>query len=214
MNTILLQRKPDEVTDEGARRYNLAPLIDDVMEGLHDDCLRETRAVVRYGSLTPAKRMAGFIFHMAEIWPNEGSDIALGQFPKNDTRITQLLLCLFTSQTASTTITEAQVLSNITETSYTSYARQLLATATWGALAAGTGATGRKTSYSQITFPTVGVTGATINGAFVGYDGTSGAGGSGSPTKCVMQANFDDVTAVVLATNDIIKVTPYMQLNP
>ena len=150
-----------------------------------------------------------FIDFMAEIFPDEGLDLTLGQFPKNDTRITTLSLCLFTSQTASTVITSAQTVANITETTYTSYARQALATATWGAQAAGTG--GRKTTYSQITFPTVGATGATINGFFIGWD--TGAGGTTAPTKCVGQANFDDTTAVVLATNDVIKVTPTIQFN-
>jgi hypothetical protein len=146
---------------------------------------------------------------MAEIFPDEGLDIVLGQFPKNDTRITVLSLCLFTSQTASTVITSSQTVANITETVYTSYARQSLATATWGAQAAGTG--GRKTTYSQITFPTVGATGAVINGFFLGWD--TGAGGTTTPTKCVAQANFDDTTAVTLATGDVIKVTPTVQFN-
>lgn len=146
---------------------------------------------------------------MAEIFPDEGLDLVLGQFPKNTTRITALELCLFTSQTASTVITSGQTVSNITETTYTSYARQGLATASWGAAAAGTG--GRKSTYPQVTFPTVGATGATINGFFIGWD--TGAGGTATPTICVAQANFDDTTAVTLATGDVIKVTPTVQYN-
>lgn len=140
---------------------------------------------------------------MAEIFPDEGLDVVLGQWPKNDTRLSTTYLCLFTSQTASTVITSGQTLTNITETTFTNYARQALAAATWGAAAAGTG--GRKTTYSQITFPTVGATGATLNGFFIGD--------ASPPVKCIAQANFDDTTAVVLATNDIIKVTPTVQLN-
>lgn len=140
---------------------------------------------------------------MAEIFPDEGLDIVLGQFPKNDTRITTTYLCLFTSQTASSVITSGQHLSDVVETSYTSYARQAMATATWGAVAAGSG--GRKSTYPQITFPTVGATGATINGFFIGE--------ATPPTKVIAQANFDDTTAVVLATGDIIKVTPTVQFN-
>lgn len=135
---------------------------------------------------------------MAEIFPEEGLDIVLGQFPKDATRLSTTYLCLFTSQTATTVITSAQTLANITETVYTSYARQALAAATWGAAGAGGG--GRKSTYSQVTFPTVGASGATINGFFIG-DATP-------PVKVVCQANFDDGLAVVLATNDIIKVTP------
>jgi len=140
---------------------------------------------------------------VAEIFPDEGLDLILGQFPKNATRLTQTGLCLFTSQTASTVITSGQTLTNVTETTYTSYAAQTLATATWGAQAAGTG--GRKTTYPQVTFPTVGASGATINGFYIADDPTD--------TKVVCQANFDDTTAVVLATNDVIKVTPFIQFN-
>ena len=142
---------------------------------------------------------------IAEIIPDEGLDLLLGQFPKNSTRQTSCWLCLFTSQTASTVITSGQTMADITETVFTNYARQELTTATWGAVAAGTG--GRKTTYSQITFPTVGATGATINGLFLS-DILSTTG-----DKCEGAANFDDVTAVVLATNDIIKCTPSFQYN-
>lgn len=138
----------------------------------------------------------------AEIFPDEGLDIVLGQFPKNDTRLATTYLCLFTSQSATTVITSGQTLSTITETTYTSYARQSLAAATWGAAAAGSG--GRKTTYSQITFPTAGSS-ATINGWFLG-DATP-------PTKAICQANFDDGAATPLNSGDIIKVTPTLQYN-
>jgi hypothetical protein len=140
---------------------------------------------------------------MAAIFPDEGLDVWLGQWPSNDTRETTANLCLFTSQTASTVITHTQALANITETAYTSYARQSMATATWGAKSEYSSTLGRQTTYPQVTFPTVGATGATINGFFV----TNGAN-----TKCVCQANFSDVTAVTLATNDVIKVTPTVVL--
>lgn len=136
---------------------------------------------------------------MAYMFPDEGLDLFLGQFPKNDVRITSVDLCLFTSQTASTVMTHAQTKANVTETAYTSYARQALATATWGALSEYSTTLGRQTVYPQITFPTVGATGAVINGFFLGNTGA---------VKVIAQANFDDVTAVTLATNDVIKVTP------
>jgi len=138
----------------------------------------------------------------AEIFPDEGLDILLGQWPKDTTRLATTYLCLFTSQTASTVITSGQTLTNITETSYTNYARQALAAATWGAQGAGGG--GRQATYPQVTFPTVGASGATINGFFIG-DATP-------PVKAIAQANFDDVTAVPLMTNDVIKVTPTVRL--
>lgn len=136
---------------------------------------------------------------MAEIFPDEGLDAILGIFPKGGTYTSPLQLALFTSQSASTVITSGQTIANITETTYTSYARQALAAATWGAQGAGTG--GRKSTYPQVTFPTVGATGATINGFYITNNGV---------TVAICQANFDDGLASVLATNDIIKVTPAM----
>lgn len=144
---------------------------------------------------------------MAEILPDEGLDLFLGQFPKNDTRLTSTYLCLFTSQTASTVITHAQTMADITESGFTNYARQELATATWGVLAEYSGTLGRQTTYPQITFPTVGASGGSaINGFFIS-DILSTTG-----DKCIAQANFDDTTAVTLLTNDVIKVTPTLVL--
>jgi hypothetical protein len=148
----------------------------------------------------------------AEILPDEGLDLYLGQFPKNDTRITTLSLGLFSSQSATTVITGSQTVANITESVWTNYARQALATATWGAQGATSPSTdGRKTTYPQVTYPTVGATGGTVNGFFLGWD--TGAGGVATPTKAVGQANFDDNAAAVLLTNDVIKVTPTVQIN-
>lgn len=145
-------------------------------------------------------RLADF---MAEIFPDEGLDVVLGQWPKNDTRLSTTYLCLFSSQTASTVITSGQTMANITESAWTNYARQSLAAATWGAQAAGTG--GRKSTYSQVTFPTVGASGGTVNGFLINDSSSAG--------KCIAQANFDDGAAVPLNTNDIIKVTPTVQFN-
>ena len=142
---------------------------------------------------------------MAQMCPDEGLDLWLGQFPLNTTKYTSPLnLALFTVQTASTVITHAQTFANITETTYTSYARQSLAAATWGALAERPTNLGRQTTYPQVTFPTVGASGATINGFYITNNGHT--------VLFPGQANFDDVTAVVLLTNDVIKVTPTIAL--
>lgn len=142
---------------------------------------------------------------MAQMCPDEGLDLWLGQFPKDTAKYTSPLnLALFTSQTASTVITHAQTIANITETVYTNYARQSLAAATWGALAERPTNLGRQTTYSQVTFPTCGATGATINGFYISNNAHT--------VLFPGQANFDDVTAVVLALNDIIKVTPTIAL--
>lgn len=142
---------------------------------------------------------------MAYMCPDEGLDLWLGQFPINTVKYTSPLnLCLFTSQTATTVITHAQAFVNVTETTYTSYARQSLAAATWGALAERPTNLGRQTTYPQVTFPTVGATGATINGFHITNNGNT--------VLFPGQANFDDLTAVVLLTNDVIKVTPTIGL--
>ena len=88
---------------------------------------------------------------------------------------------------------------SITETTYTSYAQQGLAAATWGAAAERPTNLGRQMTYPQVTFPTVGASGATINGFYI----TDNAA-----TKCIGQANHDDLTATVLLTNDVYKLTP------
>ncbi len=136
---------------------------------------------------------------MAQMVPDEGLDIVLGQFPKDTVKYTSPLnLCLFTSQTATTVITHAQAFANITETVYTSYARQTLAAATWGAIAERPTNLGRQTTFPQVTFPTVGATGATINGFDIANNGN---------TIVIGQANFDDGLSVVLSVNDVLKCT-------
>lgn len=202
MSSVVLERVKRELVGNGFTELNL-------FETLELDRSLKANHRFRRGvghKFDPIEDMISDF--MAEIFPDEGLDIVLGQTPKNDTRITTFSLCLFTSQTASTVITSAQTVANITETTYTSYARQALATATWGAQAAGTG--GRKTTYPQITFPTMG-SAATINGFFIGWD--TGAGGTTAPTKAEGQANFDDVTAIAGQINDVVKVTPTVQFN-
>jgi hypothetical protein len=93
---------------------------------------------------------------MAYMLPDEGLDIILGQFPKDTTRLTSPYLCLFSSQTASTVMTHAQTMADITESAWTNYARQALANSGWGAAGEFSGADGRVVAFSQITFPTVG----------------------------------------------------------
>lgn len=170
------------------------------------DVLREEwRRRYRRGGISPTHRIdpvdGMLVEFCAQIFPTtagEGVDVVLGQWPKSDTRLSTTSLCLFTSQSASTVITTSQGIAQITETTYSGYSRIAMSNATWGALGAGTGG-GRQTSYPQQTFGTVGVTGATINGFFIADN---------PPTKVVAQANFDDLTAVVLNTGDVLKLTP------
>lgn len=134
--------------------------------------------------------------------PDEGLDIVLGQFPKDTVKYTSPLKCgLFKSQTATTVITHAQTVANITATTYTNYATQDLAAATWGAAAERPTNLGRQSTFPQITFATCGATGDTINGFYIMNNGA---------TVCIGQANFDDGLAVVIALNDILKLTPVL----
>lgn len=137
---------------------------------------------------------------MAEIFPVEGLDAILAVIPKNGANYSQLWMGLFTSQTASTVITRAQTLAgNITEPSGGAYARQSIASSSWGSQTDDT-TVGRKVVAGQVTFPTATATWGTVNGFFIASASASGV--------CIFQANFDDVTAIVVNTNDVVKVTP------
>jgi hypothetical protein len=148
---------------------------------------------------------------MAEIFVDEGIDKIMGIFPKNGTNLATLYIGLFTSQTASTcparTATGGAVPVGWVEALGVSYARQALAAATWGA--AGTNGNGRKITYPEITFPTVGAGGwGTVNGFFIATLSASGVGDT-----VIYFANFDDVTANTLNVGDVQKVTPSMQFD-
>lgn len=138
---------------------------------------------------------------MAEIWPDEGLDLVLAIFPKGAATAATTYIGLFTAFTASTVGTATQTMSAYTEPANAgAYARQSMAAATWGAQAAQT--PGRKSTYAQVTFPTCTAVWGTVNGFAVSNTSTYNAG------TCYFAANFDDVTAVTLNTNDVIKITP------
>lgn len=144
---------------------------------------------------------------MAEIYPDEGLDIILEIFPRGGTNLTTTYLALFTAFTASTVGTSSQGADSYTEPNFGSYARQSIAAASWGTIAAGTG--GRKTTAAQVTFPTATTpnSSAATNGFWLANQL------SATGDKCIMAANFDDLTAVQININDIIKVTPTQQAN-
>lgn len=142
---------------------------------------------------------------MAEIWPDEGLDIVLEIFPRGGANLTNTFLCLFTNFSASTVGTAGQTVDSYSEPSGGSYARQTINSASWGAIAAGSG--GRKTTASQVTFPTATAVWGTVNGFFLANQAST------SGDKALFAANFDDTTAVTINTNDIIKVTPTAQYN-
>jgi hypothetical protein len=142
---------------------------------------------------------------MAEIFPDEGLDVILEIFPRGGTNLTTTYLALSTAFTASTVGSSSQAADTYTEPSGGAYARQSIAAAAWGAIAAGTG--GRKTTASQVTFPTATASWGTVN-LFWLANQLSATG-----DKAIFAANFDDTTAVTINTNDVIKVTPTIQMN-
>lgn len=147
---------------------------------------------------------------MAEIFPDEGLDYLLGIAFKAATPDTTLFQGLFTSQTASTvparTATGGASPSGWTEAAYTNYARVAISAAAWGSPS--TNGNGRKIAGPQGTFPTVGASGATVNGFFIATNSASGAGDT-----ILFFANFDSGVARVLVTGDIEKVTPSVQFD-
>lgn len=126
-------------------------------------------------------------------------------WPKNGTNIATMYVGLFTSATSSTTPTASAVLATqtgVTEASFTNYARQSIAAASWGAQAAGS-PDGRKTTAGQVTFPAVGGTaGSAVNGFFIATASSAGI--------AICYANFTE-GAWTPATGDIFKHTPYIQ---
>src|SRR6476659_9250808 len=94
-----------------------------LLKAIHHAAIRREEWRSKRRRMSPSHRIDpidGLLVEFcAEILPDEGLDLYLGQFPKNDTRITALSLCLFTSQSATTVITGSQTVSNITETTYT-----------------------------------------------------------------------------------------------
>lgn len=144
---------------------------------------------------------------MAEQFTSEGLDLILNIFPRGGTNLTTTYIALFTSFTATTVGagSNAETADSYTEPSGGSYARQSIAAASWGAIAAGTG--GRKTTAGQVTFPTATAGWGTVNGFWIANQL------SATGDTSIFAANFDDNTAVTINTNDIIKVTPTIQYN-
>ena len=148
---------------------------------------------------------------MSSMIPDEGLDEIIETFLKNGGSPTSLYIGLFTSQTASTVpdrdATGDAAPSGFTEASGTSYARQAIAAASWGANA--DNGNGRKTIARLVPFTAAGSGGwGTANGFFLATMVSSQAG-----DKLVYFANFDDLTASPINENDVIKITPAMQFD-
>jgi hypothetical protein len=138
---------------------------------------------------------------MAEIFPNEGLDLIYGGFPKGGTGPTNTWLGLFTAFTSSTVGTSAAAIASWSEVANAgAYVRQTISSASWGTV--GTTQSGRGSAAAQVTFATATAVWGTVNGFFIGNSATNAAG------VVYFGANFDDVTSVVINTNDVIKVTP------
>ena len=147
---------------------------------------------------------------MAEIFFDEGLDKFMGIFPKNGTNLASLYIGLFTGLTGSTvparTAVGGAAPSGITEVTGTSYARQQILAASWGAPS--TNGDGRKITAAEVTFPTAGGTWTRADGFFLATHSSSQAGDT-----LIYASSFDDVTSETLAISQILKVTPSMQFN-
>jgi hypothetical protein len=139
--------------------------------------------------------------HNAEIFPNEGLDLIYAGYPKGATGPANTWLGLFTAFSATTVGTSVAVVASWTEVaSAGAYARQTISSASWGTV--GTTQSGRGSAAAQVTYPTATAVWGTVNGFIVTNSLTVAAG------VVWFGANFDDTTAVVINTNDVIKVTP------
>jgi hypothetical protein len=138
---------------------------------------------------------------MAEIFPNEGLDLIYGGWPKGATGPANTWLGLFTSWSATTVAGSAATIASWAEVSNAgAYVRQTISSASWGTV--GTTQSGRGSGAAQVTFATATAVWGTVNGFFIASSATNAAG------TVYFGANFDDTTAVVVNTNDVIKVTP------
>jgi hypothetical protein len=137
---------------------------------------------------------------LAEIFPNEGLDLIYGAFPKGGSGPANTWIALFTTFTASTVSSSAGVVGSYSEPSGGAYTRMTISSASWGT--AGTTQSGRGSAASQITFPTATAVWGTVNGFYIANSLTTGGG------NVYFAANFDDTTAIVVNTNDVVKVTP------
>ena len=140
---------------------------------------------------------------MAEIFPNEGLFVIMKNagFTSGGATPANMFLALFTAYTASTVGTSASVADSYSEPTGGAYTRQTIAAASWtttGTTTSGCFATSAQLSFTQAT----GSYSAAVNGFWIA-DILSAAG-----DKTLLAANFDDVTAVTINTNDQIKVTP------
>lgn len=139
-------------------------------------------------------------FGMAEIFPNEGLDLIYGLAPKGGTGPVNTWIGLFTAFTASTVGTSAAVIASWSEVSGGAYVRQTISSGSWGTV--NTTQSGRGSGAAQVTFTTATAVWGTVNGFVITNSLTTNAG------TVWFAANFDDTTAVVINTNDVIKVTP------
>jgi hypothetical protein len=138
---------------------------------------------------------------MAEIFPNEGLDLIYGIVPKGATGPANTWVGLFTSWSASTVAGSGAVIASWAEVSVAgAYVRATIASSSWGTV--GTTQSGRGSGAAQVTFATATAVWGTVNGFIIASGATGGAG------TVWYGANFDDTTAVVVNTNDVIKITP------
>lgn len=153
---------------------------------------------------------------MSDCFPDEGLDIILAIFPRNGSNIATLYAGLFTSSNGGSAVPAASATIASMGTGYaecqtaqwSSYARQPIAAASWGAVAAKTawGTTGRGVDAAQVSFPAPASAYNPANpicGFFIADSAAVGAG------HAIYYSNFSDTAPIAsLAIGDVVKVTP------
>lgn len=148
---------------------------------------------------------------MAHIWTDSGLSALLGIFPRTaSAQPTALWMGLFASQTSGTVPSRSAYggasPSGWTETPMWTAQRQPFSANQWGdpiISAGGIAITGR-----QATFATATGGGQSANGFFLSNRPSSVAG-----EVILFFSNFDDLTALAIASGDVVRVTPTIRFN-
>ena len=144
-------------------------------------------------------------FAMAEVFPNEGLTLIYAGFPKGGTGPANTWVGLFTGGTGSTLPGTGNGSLNVIGTwvevaTAGAYTRQTVSSASWGTAA--TTQSGWGSACAQVTFATATAVWGTVTGFIIGNQLAGSAG------TVYLGASFDDVTAVAINTNDVLRVTP------
>lgn len=148
---------------------------------------------------------------MAHILTNSGLSAMMSVFPATASAQPPVLwMGLFGSQTSGTVPSRSAiggaVPSGYTETPMWTAQRQAISGNQWGApVISGNGIA---MTARQVTFPTASGAGQSANGFFLSTKPSAVAG-----ETILFFSNFDDLTALAIASGDVVRVQPALQFN-